>query len=57
MSTLAAKSFDALTRSLFSLASCGLSIEEINEALANNILLKCTELGVRLEHRPWEAST
>ena len=51
MSTLAAKRFDALT-SLFGLVGM-MTIEEINDLLANDPLLKGTELAVKLEHRPW----
>ena len=52
MSTLAAKRFDALTSSLFGLVGM-MTIEEINDLLANDPLLKGTELTVKLEHRPW----
>ena len=52
MSTLAAKRLDALTSSLFGLVGM-MTIEEINDLLANDTLLKGTELAVKLEHRPW----
>ena len=52
MSTLAAKRFDALTSSLFGLVGM-MTIEEINDLLANDPLLKGTELAVKLDHRPW----
>ena len=56
MGKLAARRLDALTNSLFMLVMHhDMTIEQINELLANDTLLRGTELGVTLEHRPRKA--
>jgi len=57
MGKLAVRRLDALTNSLFMLVMHhDMTIEQINELLANDTLLKGSELALKVERRPWKAA-